>query len=66
MVIIQSMGFIYLFDKTDIKDLLNKINIKEPVEEQMIRWFERHGVMVFDLLEENFEENNINESNRCN
>ena len=66
MVIIQSMGFIYLFDKTDIKDLLNKINIKEPVEEQMIRWFERHGVMVFDLLEENFEENNVDESNRCN
>ena len=56
MVIIQSMRFI---------DLLDKTNIKESVEEQMIQWFERHGVMVFDLLEENFEENN-NESNRCN
>ena len=60
------MRFIDLLDRTDIKDLLNKIDIKESVEEQMIRWFERHGVMVFDLLEENFEENNINESNRCN
>lgn len=54
---IYSMRFIDLFDRTDIK---------ESVEEQMIRWFERHGVMVFDLLEENFEENNIDESNRCN
>ena len=54
---IYSMGFINLLDKTDIK---------ESVEEQIIRWFERHGVMVFDLLEENFEENNIDESNRCN
>ena len=59
------MGFVYLLNKTDIKDLLNKIDIKESVEEQMIRWFERQGVMVFDLLEENFEENNVNESNRC-
>lgn len=57
MVIIQSMRFI---------DLLDKTNIKESVEEQMIRWFERHGVIVFDLLEENFEENSIDESNRCN
>lgn len=57
MVIIQSMRFIDLLDRTDIK---------ESVEEQIIRWFERHGVMVFDLLEENFEENNIDESNRCN
>ena len=39
-------------------DLLNKTDIKESVEEQMVRWFERHGVMVFDLLEENFEEKN--------
>ena len=46
-------------------DLLDRADIKESVEEQMIRWFERHGVMVFDLLEENFEENNVNESNRC-
>ena len=57
MVIIQSMRFIDLLDRTDIK---------ESVEEQIIRWFERHGVMVFDLLEENFEETNIDESNRCN
>lgn len=57
MVMICSMRFIDLLDRTDIK---------ESVEEQMIRWFERHGVMVFDLLEENFEENNIDESNRCN
>lgn len=63
---ICSMGFVYLLDKTNTKDLLDKIDIKEFVEEQMIRWFERHGVMVFDLLEENFEENNIDESNRCN
>lgn len=63
---ICSMGFVYLLDKTDTKDLLDRTDIKESVEEQMIRWFERHGVMVFDLLEENFEENNINESNRCN
>lgn len=54
---ICSMRFIDLLDRTDIK---------ESVEEQMIRWFERHGVMVFDLLEENFEENNTNESSRCN
>ena len=57
MVMICSMRFIDLLDRTDTK---------KSVEEQMIRWFERHGVMVFDLLEENFEENNVDESSRCN
>lgn len=33
----------------------NDKNKKESVEEQMLHWFERHGVCIFEHIEEDFE-----------